>query len=90
MAFELIITPDEIRRSTQYVTIWENDNGVTRISLESQNPSDTESEYVGKATPIVKFAALHFGGLGNPRTGEWPAIKVTFDESGAFKTAETV
>lgn len=86
--FELTITPEQNKKAAGFVTIWENDNGVTRVSLESENPSDTETEYVGKASPLVKFGSLHFGGLAN--NGEWPTIKVTFDEGGAFKKAEAI
>lgn len=88
--FELILTADEAKKAEGFVTIWENDNGVTRITLEADQPKDTDSEYVGKVTPLLKFAALRFGGLGNPLTGEWPSIKVTFDESGAFRKAEAI
>ena len=86
--FELIITSEQNKKAEGFVTIWENEEGVTRVSLEDSNPSDTDSEYVGKASPLVNFGALHFGGLAN--NGQWPTIKITFDESGAFRRAEAI
>jgi len=86
--FELIITSEQNKKAEGFVTIWENDEGVTRVSLEGESPCDTDSEYVGKASPLLKFGALHFGGLANK--GQWPTIKVTFDESGAFRRAEAI
>ncbi len=86
--FELVITAEQNKKAEGFVTIWENDEGVTRITLEAESPSDTETEYVGKASPLRKFGALHFGGLASD--GQWPAIKVTFDDSGAFRRAEAI
>ena len=80
--FTLEISKEQVKAAAGFVTIWETDDGVSRVSLEESNPSDTDSEYVGKVSPLVKFGALHFGGIGDA------GAKVTFDESGVVKKVE--
>lgn len=82
--FILEITKEQVKAAAGFVTIWETDDGVSRVSLEVNSPSDTDAEYVGKASQLSKFACLHFGGLGNN------GARITFDQSGVVKKVEAV
>jgi len=84
--FELVITSEQNKTGEGFVTIWENDEGIiTRVSLESKSPSDTDFEFVVKASPLRTFGCLHFCGLTTDR-----AIKATFGASGEFRKAEAI
>lgn len=88
--FELIITPEQNKKAESFVTIWcDRETGdTTRVSLETVSPSDTDTEEVSYSNSLAKFGALRFGGLAN--NGQWPTIKVTFDQGGAFRKAEAI
>jgi hypothetical protein len=67
-----------------YIAIWENGEGVTRVSFEPEKPVDSEMEYVAKVTKLETFASLHFGGIGKR------GAEITFTDGGAVTKVKFV